>query len=99
MFKKVFGFLANVAMNGIIAIFLALAAYIVLAAVFLFATIPVEIIAGEAMVDRIIYYAEIVLNFRVIYAIVFILLMAKSLGFNNIKTTLRGWAKKRGYSI
>lgn len=95
MFTKAFDFLVKVAVSGFLAIFIAAIFYIVLAFVFVFAMIPVSIIAGDGVAQKIMDCAGNDLGYKVVYAIVFISMVMDDLGVPNIKTVFRRWRQKK----
>ncbi|MFH1822687.1 MAG: hypothetical protein ABH830_03225 [Patescibacteria group bacterium] len=95
MITKAVDFVIMVAINGFISIFIAILMYIVLAVVFAFAMIPVNIIAGDKITAGIMNFANKDFGFRIIYAIVFVSLIMDDLGVPNIKTAFKKWREKR----
>src|SRR3989338_11297253 len=95
MVRKAFDFLVRVAINGFLAIFIAAIFYFILALVFVFAMIPVSIIAGDGVAQKIMDFAGNDLGYKVVYAIVFISMMMDDFGVPNLKTALRRWLKHK----
>ena len=94
MFDKVFNFLVSVAINGFFAIFIAAFFYIILAIVFVFAMIPIAIIAGDNVANQIMNFAGNDFGYKIIYIVVFVSMMMDDLGIPNIKTAFKKWRKK-----
>lgn len=95
MFGKIFGFLVSVAVNGFFAIFVAMFFYIILAIVFLFAMIPVWVIAGDNIAKQIIEFAGRDFGYKIVYIIVFVSMMMDDLDIPNFKTLFKKWREKQ----
>ena len=96
MFGKAFDFLVSVAINGFLAIFIAAIFYIILAFVFVFAMIPVLIIAGDGVAQKTMDFAVGDLGYKVVYAIVFISMMMDDLGVPNGQVQLHPRVLEKG---
>ncbi len=87
MFSKIFNFFVSVAANGVLAIFVTAILYFILAVVFIFAMIPVFVIAGDDIANRIVNLVDRDLGYRITYIFVFITMMMEDMGILNIKKT------------
>lgn len=98
MLNKVIDFLIAAAVNGIIAIFLALAFYAFLAFILMFAMIPVAVlVGGDGAANSVMSFAGGNISYRVVYAIVFISLMMLMFGTPMSKSAFKKWcAQRRG---
>ena len=99
MFSKVFDFLMGVAMNGLLAVFVAALFYLAFGVLFSFVQIPVSIIAGQNVADGIetaVFTGNV--SYRIIYAIVFISLMMEDLGILGPKGLFKRWKERRTVS-
>lgn len=88
MFGKILNFLFLMGACGILAIFIALVIYIVFAIAITFAMIPVVILAGSEtsnFITNSVLDLKSLRFFPIIYAVVFLLLMANALGIPKIK--------------
>lgn len=94
MIEKTIDFLVGVAVNGFLALFVAVFFFIPIALVFLFAMIPVSVIFGDEVASKIMDIAGSA-GYKVIYVCVFVSLMMDDLGVPNIKTFYKRWWKKR----
>ena len=95
MLNKFFGFLLLMGINGLLAIAFAMLACIVILIVVTLAMIPVSIIAGNHSAN----YVTGALNsdkfFVIVYACIFLSLMADDLGIPNVKTLYKRYLQKK----
>jgi len=92
---RAFNFFLMIAANGIKALVVALIFYLVSAVIFWLVMIPASIIGGEAVATTIECFVHDYVGYRVIYVIVFILMVLDDLGFPNFKTLIKRWWKKK----
>ncbi len=95
MFDKIMYFLLSLAVNGFLAIFIAIFFYIILAIIFTFAMIPVLIIAGGGIGKQIMDFVVSDFGYKIVYIVVFTSLMMDDLEIiPKIKTVIKKWRKK-----
>ncbi|GEM_PF-5897518 len=95
MLDKLLSILASIAFNGFVAIFVTALFYILFAFVFVLAMIPVSIILGDEIANKIMHLASSNLVFKILYACVFISMVMDDLGIPSIKTLHRRWQTRR----
>lgn len=95
MVEKIIDFLWKVGMNGLVAIFVAVVYYIIAALTLVVVMIPVSIIFGSAIAERILNFAGNDLGYKVAYILAFIMLMLDDLGVPNIKALYLRWKNRR----
>ena len=96
MLGKVFDFLGRIAMNGFVAIFVALIFNIILAMVFVFVMIPVSIIISDEVARNITdFFAGNNFGYKIVYTVVFISMVMEDLGVLNDKTMSKRWRKRK----
>ena len=95
MIAKGLRILLLIAVNGFVAIFVALIIGLILLVAMYFAMIPVGIIGGDKMADSISKAIDVEAFFRIVYAVAFFSMMADDLGIRNIKTAVRKWRERK----
>ena len=95
MIEKTLNFLVAIAVNGIVAIFVTVFVYVLFCIVFLFAMIPISIMAGEEVARSARNFVGEDLVFRIIYSIVFISMVMDDFGIPNIKTFFKRWKQEK----
>ncbi len=79
MFSKVVDFLISMAINGFVALVLSFFLFIPLVVLLAFAGIPVSMLGGEKIVSA-TFDVTLGLGFRILYAFIFLSMMAEDYG-------------------
>ena len=89
MLERLLNFIFSVVVNGILAIFVSIFMYVILAICIVLAMIPVSIIFEDSVAQGISKFLFQDLGFKVLYTLIFISMMLDAYGVPSTKTLYR----------